>query len=404
VPATDRRAIFVGAAAYEQAGGAIARDLFDEEGSGFFTDPSLLNRLAHEKLEQEAATVRAEGWKWVTAMVEYDHGFAADLRRTWPEFAELGEADQTRLDGLEAEHDEIANSGMDDDEEAAELSRIEAEIDRLRGPERYSPEDVATGGAFIFIGHDGKPRVERGYVRPEDESAEDGEASGNDAPASPPAEKAAPGLSEKLVADLTSHRTAGLRNTLAQSPDIALVAVIHALAAEAFFHGGGNCSCLQISLNSEYLSRHAPGIDESPLGHEINERHEQWAKRMPDDAAELWGFVAALADTDRLALLAHCASLAVNAVQAPGTRPASHAHADTLAMAVSLDMASWWRPTVANYLGRVSKDRILEAVREAIHEPAARSLAGMKKHAMAEAAEGMLRDTGWLPPPLRTAS
>jgi hypothetical protein len=41
----DRRALFVGAKAYEEAGGTIIRDLFDDEGGGFFADAELLNRL-----------------------------------------------------------------------------------------------------------------------------------------------------------------------------------------------------------------------------------------------------------------------------------------------------------------------------------------------------------------------
>jgi hypothetical protein len=46
VPSDDRRAVFVGAKAYEEAGGGIIRDQFDAEGGGFFADAELLNRLA----------------------------------------------------------------------------------------------------------------------------------------------------------------------------------------------------------------------------------------------------------------------------------------------------------------------------------------------------------------------
>ncbi len=51
------------------------------------------------------------------------------------------------------------------------------------------------------------------------------------------------------------------------------------------------------------------------------------------------------------------------------------AQADRLARAVGLDMvAAGWRPTVDNYLGRVTKPRILEAVREAKGDQAAQLL------------------------------
>src|SRR5271169_5735641 len=60
-----------------------------------------------------------------------------------------------------------------------------------------------------------------------------------------------------------------------------------------------------------------------------------------------------------------------------------------------------WRPTAENYLGRVPKARILEAVREAKGEPAAQLMGHLKKADMAREAERMLADTGWLPEILR---
>jgi ParB family chromosome partitioning protein len=61
-----------------------------------------------------------------------------------------------------------------------------------------------------------------------------------------------------------------------------------------------------------------------------------------------------------------------------------------------------WRPTVDNYLGRVPKRRILEAVREAKGEPSAQLVDHLKKAEMAKEAERLLDGAGWLPEPLRT--
>jgi ParB family chromosome partitioning protein len=78
--------------------------------------------------------------------------------------------------------------------------------------------------------------------------------------------------------------------------------------------------------------------------------------------------------------------------------------ADRLARAVGLDMVeAGWRPTVDNYLGRVTKPRILEAVREAKGEQSAQLIDHLKKAEMAKEAERLLEGTGWLPEPLRTA-
>ena len=77
--------------------------------------------------------------------------------------------------------------------------------------------------------------------------------------------------------------------------------------------------------------------------------------------------------------------------------------ADRLARAVGLDMVeAGWRPTVDNYLGRVTKPRILEAVREAKDEQSAQLIDHLKKAEMAKEAERLLNGAGWLPEPLRT--
>ena len=96
--------------------------------------------------------------------------------------------------------------------------------------------------------------------------------------------------------------------------------------------------------------------------------------------------------------------MTVNAVYEPYNRkPRALAHADTLAAAVGLDMTkAGWSPTADSYLARVTKARILEAVREAKGDEAADRIAGFKKPAMVEAAENLLDGAGWLPEPLRT--
>ena len=65
--------------------------------------------------------------------------------------------------------------------------------------------------------------------------------------------------------------------------------------------------------------------------------------------------------------------------------------------------AAGWRATSENYLGRVSKVRIMEAVREGRGEKSAQLIGHLKKADMANEAERLLAGSGWLPEPLRTA-
>ena len=61
-----------------------------------------------------------------------------------------------------------------------------------------------------------------------------------------------------------------------------------------------------------------------------------------------------------------------------------------------------WVTRADNYLNRVTKAQIVDAVREAKGDKTAELLADLKKKEMASEAERLLADTGWLPEPLRS--
>jgi ParB family chromosome partitioning protein len=427
VPASDRRALFVGADAYAEAGGVILRDLFSEDGGGYFQDAVLLDRLALEKLVRVADAVRAEGWKWAQAFLDYPH--AHGLRRAYPQQVELSAEDEDRLTALQTQFDALSAEYEREDvlppEVEADYNALEAEIEQLSARRfAYDPDAVARGGVFVVLNHDGTARIERGFIRPEDEATdpeieadvegaeaatgdgeagedEDGEASASD-PEDEEAEDGKP-LSDLLVRDLTAHRTLGLRLALGEQPDMALIAVTHALVAQAFYRGHDTGSCLELSPMSAPLGGYAEGIEDTQAAKALGDRHALWAAQMPRDASDLWAFVVALDHDSRMALFAHCAALTVFAVNQPWDRkPQALATADRLATALSLDMAVLWRPTVRSYFGRVTKAHILAAVREHNGAETAERMAGMKKEPMAAYAEGLLAPSGWLPDLLRT--
>ena len=403
VRSDDRRAVFVGAKAYQQAGGSIIRDLFDAEGGGFFADAELLGRLAREKLQRHADKVTAEGWRWVVAEPELDHEACAGMRRVFAKQAPLSKNERKKLRKLEARYkvlfDKYADSEMPP-EVGEKMERIEAAVEALQ-KEAYAPRDLALAGAFVTLANDGSVRIERGFVRAEDDPKS--KAKAVDQKGKGPAKDAdglAP-LSQKLIAELTAYRTSALRNELAQHPATALIALVHSLALTTFYKASEG-SCLEIMPKRTWLSGHAPGIDESPAEQQTAERHDAWAKRLPREPEALWAFIHGLSDDERMRLLAHCVSLTVNAIRAPRqSADESDAHAAILAREVGLDMTVYWQPTAANYFGRVSKERIVQAVREGVSAQAAENIARMKKQAMAEAAEVALAGKGWLPAILR---
>ncbi|MGY3591476.1 ParB family chromosome partitioning protein [Bradyrhizobium sp. USDA 4341] len=427
VAATDRRARFVGLEAYTEAGGTVLRDLFTEDRGGYLEDVALLDLLVTARLNREADTLRAaEGWRWTEAHLDFPH--AHGMRRVYPHPVELSAEDQAALQSVQTEFDRLTEQHQTaeelPDDVDARFGGLEAEIDRLEARRQaYDPDDVARGGAFVVLNHDGTVRVERGFIRPGDEKPEaktgpdsggeardEGDREGEEAArdgeddegASDEEDEDQP-LSDALVRDLTAHRTLGLRLNLSEQPDVAIVAVTHALAAQIFYLGAA-AHVVGIQPVKTDLATHADGIEDTALGKAWSDRHANWARQMPKDVAGLWEFVVELDHDSRMALFAHCVSLTVNAVKLPfDRRPRALAAARRLAEVVALDMASHWRPTVRSYLGRVTKAGILEAVREGVGGEAAERLSAMKKADMAQAAEQLLAATGWLPSLLRTA-
>jgi len=433
VRAADRRVQFVGIEVYEAAGGAVMRDLFQQDDGGWLQDPGLLDRLVAEKLRAEAEILCAEGWKWIAVATDFPYGHTAGLRRLAGETAALTAEENATLAALTAEYNEISEIYSDAEELPDEVDRrlgeIEAAMDALENrPVRYDPAEIIRAGIFVSIDNEGAPRIERGFVRPEDEApvepveSGDGEAPEADNPdrpvqraviivgGAPPSHEADTPeeddairpLSDRLVTELTAHRTLALRDAVANDPQIAFLAVLHALCLNAFYRYATD-SCLEIAARSSGFAAQAPGLAETPSAKAIDLRHDQWAKQLPEDPADLWNTLAALDHDSQAALFAHCASLTVNVVKEPqNRRPGAFTHGDQLARAVNLDMAAaGWKPNVDNYLGRVPKARILEAVREAKGVHSAQLIDHLKKPEMAKEAQRLLEGTGWLPEPLR---
>ena len=426
VPVSDRRAVFVGVEAYAEAGGTMLRDLFSEDQGGWLDDVSLLDRLVTEKLEVFAAGVRErEGWKWVEAHIEFPHGLG--LSRVYPHPVARSPDEEAGMAALAEEYDALV-SQWDAVEELppeidARFREIDAALEAFGGGTAFADDDRARGGVFVVLGPDGLARIERGLIRPKDEAPEpesdtaadkhsSGDAGGDDRDDSPSdhgedteadGDADAP-LPDRIVADLTAHRTMALRNAMASDQAVAVAAVVHSLVLSTFYPPYERASCLEIKCGFAALEPHAPGIADSEAGRRIAERHEAWAVRLPQAAGEVWAFVQGLGADDLLNLLAHCAGLTINAVRSPvDRRPVALAQADALAEALDLDMTTWWSPTARSYLGRVTKAKIGEAVTEAVSPEAAERIAGLKKTDMAEAAETLLAGSGWLPSPLRRA-
>ena len=349
------------------------------------------------------------------------YGHTYGLRQLRGETVPMTAEQEATLAALTGEAEELT------EDQDRRMGEIEASVDALNDrPVRFDPADVAIAGAFASIDRSGRLQVERGFVRPEDERpvepepatlaseeaaasplpevGDGGEAGPVAAPVVEPEEEdGLKPLSDRLMSELTAHRTLGLRHALGQRPDVAFLAALHVLTLKAFYTYPSG-SCLELDHKSVSFSAQAPGLNDSRAAEAVRGRHDGWVKALPKESADLWD---ALQDWDgdsRASLFAHVVSLSVNAVEETwNRRPRAVEHAGRLAQAVDLDMvAQGWAPTVDKYLGRVTKARILQAVAEANGQRDADRIQQLKKVEMAETAAALSAGSGCLPEPLRT--
>ncbi|OBY27062.1 ParB/RepB/Spo0J family partition protein [Leisingera sp. JC1] len=452
VRASDRRAVFVGVEAYETAGGTMLHDLFQGDDGGWLEDPALLDRLVSEKLQAEAEAIATEGWRWIEVSLDLPYGYSHGLRRLSGDPAPMTDDEGAAHAKLLAEYRALEEEyeGQDDfpEEIDARLGQLEVAMEKLEArPLIFDAEEIARAGAFVTLDRYGELAVYRGFVRPEDEpradvdvhsgeQAADGQgaelsaassvdgvghgtvitSAGQALGANVPDEEddgAVKPLPERLVMELTAHRTLALREAVGRSPDVALTLLLLKLVNDTFRTSSSAGSCLEASVRHVYMSAQASDLKDSVVAKLVDDRHAEWEADLPlgDDAA-LWDYLASLDQASRLCLLAHCLSFGINAlhekvnpygagISASGLTKRMN-QSDLVAQAVELDMVeAGWEPTADTYLNRVPKARILEAVREAKGEGTAQLLDHLKKGEMVTEAERLLKGIGWLPEVLR---
>jgi ParB family chromosome partitioning protein len=432
VRAADKRARFIGVGTYEEAGGIILHDLFQGDDGGWLQNVALVDRLVADKLERQAEAIRAEGWKWIEIAPEFAYGHTYGLRQFRGEEVPLPAEVEAEREVLQAEYDRLEETYAEADELPEEIGNRLAEIETALAafeerPVRFDPAEIVRAGAFVSIDGSGHLRVERGYIRSEDEAPVEPEPLGDreydargtiaaavdpdidcvhaelEDAAEPDEDEGLKPIPDRLMTELTAHRTLALRHALGEQPDVAFLAALHALCVKIFYHYTVD-TCLELDLKSVGFGSQAPGLNDTTLAATFNRHHQAWVVALPKEPVELWDTLVAFDGDSRQSLFAHCVSLSVNAMFEPyNRRPRALAHADRLAEALGLDMVTaGWSPTVENYLGRVTKAQILGAVREAKGEQAAQLIDHLKKAEMAEKAEVLLAGSGWLPEPLRT--
>ncbi|MDR5785241.1 ParB/RepB/Spo0J family partition protein [Caballeronia sp. LP003] len=411
---------FVTLDAYEAAGGFVRRDLFsDDENAGYISDAALLQQLATDRLVEVAQTISAEGWKWVETRVKRDYSelsaygrLSSHIRemtkREATEFVKLKKVRDAAIDALNAYYDDESEADAQteeqvddrekrdalDDAATAASEACDAFIERL---ETWTPEQLASGGAFVFLSYDGEVLVERGYLKPEDKPTREQRAA-HASGTLEPEQKAKPVHSEKLCRRLTAHRTAAVQVKLAAQPNVALAVLMHHMIPTVFAeHYGHEYSgrTLEAKFTCVHgnLMREADDLADSRAWKEIEAERAKWTAMLPDRSAALLPWLLEQSNDITSNLFAFCVAATLDSVSATDSAHAVNALCDVL----NLDMTKYWSATQASYLNHVSKGRIAEVVTVAVSAEAAAPLVSNKKHEAASMAERLLANTGWLP-------
>ncbi len=411
----DTRVAFIGGVeAYEQAGGVVRRDLFAQDGQGVILgDSALVDVLVEAKLQALADAFLAEGWSWAEVWTSFDYTRFHRLGNAPIQLSELSAQSLIRLEGLESELVEVqtAVNDLDDDQDEEQALMLESRCDELdaeilsiqQSREGYAAEVMAHAGVVVSLNH-GSLRIDRGMVRAADRSnvasaLGEGETvtGGRE---SEPAGRKSNSLSDALRRSLLGHRNLAAQFVTATNPQPAKILMVCKFITEVRRDWSGAPTDLSIG-NGAGSRNGCPISDEAGQAKqaEFEALGKQLIEKLPQDKAALWDALAALsgADLDELLAFAVARSVSLSTGQCALT--------DKYVQALGLQMHDHFTPTVANYLGRVSKEQILEALTEADKvkdEEDRAALLALKKGALAAEAETRLTGTGWVPALMRT--
>ena len=369
VRADDRQALFVGLAAYEASGGTLTRDLFSEDEEAYLDDPLLLDRLFAERLTAEAEAKRAEGWRWVEP--HPDHYLPWDagkgMARVYPLPCPLSDGDEEELAALHelAETEELSEEGFD---------RLE-ELEAARSA-ALDPDHRAVAGGWVYVDRDGTLCEALGFIRPEDKadaiaigaiqaaglrahaggagiepSTEGHEATAGapcgtdgEAPAKPPYPAA-------LVADMQAVRLAAVQGALLARPDL----VLDLLAFTVSPASGWGVTPLDVRAEPQPVKPSEqdgfapdPRLTAGPAyGYG------------PEDLLAAFEAFRAQGSQHRNAALAQVFAQTLR--YGGGANDRARALFEAVGREAGADVRAVWRPTGANFLGRVRGD-VLDAL------------------------------------------
>ncbi|GAN14630.1 ParB/RepB/Spo0J family partition protein (plasmid) [Sphingomonas paucimobilis] len=439
--ASDPIAMLVGEARYRHAGGKIDGDLFTD-GNDRWINPEIAHRLAGEIMEAEAKRIGEEtGLAWIRPIASnYAHNAAHGLYRAILQPPPLSDEQKARLVEIE-ERRGVLEVAMQDEqltEEAFKLldqedDRLIAEAEAIENRAPVLPDELRPHvGAFLLLTPQGEMRLDTQYYseqeilieRPDDNGGHVAEGDepeqpsgsfrvGGGAPAEPTYrhEAVAPGgkpLSARLYDELAVQRRDILASCLLAQPALALdYALFVMVDARTNPSGGLASSSTEYGTTIRAMGPQDPATGDMPASRAreyLAEAHDGLDAGWTEFDSEVDRFEAfrALDDDSKANWLAYIVAMSLEAK--PGLSNEQIPLHNRMASILDIDVASWWRPTSANFFDRVNKGSIMSLLHDVGGPALSARHASLKKTEISESCQKLFAGESIVEPEVKAAA
>lgn len=282
--------------------------------------------------------------------------------------------------------------GSAEDHDAPEVAEAYAQIEDVEASlSFFTPEQIAEGAVVIRVLY-GEPVIS--FATPIAPASDDDGTNG--AVQSQPSKAVTAPFGHAGHERMTRIATTAVRNGLAVDPAAALDCLV---AHSAFCclrttpYSGESALPVQRQVNIE-----CEGVSlKSDRAYE--ETYARWDEVLPNSLPEVFTFVQGLSQDDKLALLALCTSLQVQAVEprADARRAGAWSQLNLMAQRISLKVSDQWVPE-DDFLSNGGKANLIEVVRSVGSDPT--PYAKEKKGALVDIVARLVKAKNWVPPML----
>lgn len=397
VHCNSRLARFVGVEAYEQAGGAVRRDMFSKQDDCYFEDVPLLEKLAEEKLQAVAAELQ-QSWKWAEVRGSFSWQDQQQFRQL--EEHELGEVPAKLLkkqESLQKKLDKLEEAEADESEAEPIQRQLEEVEAKIAGYTGFSDEEKTYSGCVVTLTYHGELDITYGLVKPEDDPQqpeEESEENGDDAEyeddaddetgsrymsQSDPKPKGKFNYTSALLDRLKQNRLQVMRLYMADNFEVAFDTALYVMCLrdlrDSYYYGH---EFLQVRASKGSFKR-----TDDETGKALHDKEDAIWKSLPvawlqiESELERYEAFCALSMDDKQRLFSACIARALSP-QLADEADKSFLF-DAVGKRLGVDVAQHWRPRKDNFLDAVTKKDVLEIGKEVISEEWAKQHANKKK-------------------------